>query len=78
MLYTAEGDRRSAYSLRHYYAEQMFAELGHTHAVLDMLAVNMGTGRDYLESFYIRRGVIDAEALVRTRHGFRETTAKAV
>jgi len=36
-----------------------------------MLAVNMGTGRDYLESFYIRRGVIDAEALVRTRHGYK-------
>jgi len=39
--------------------------------VLDMLAVNMGTGRDYLENFYIRRGVIDGEALVRTRHGFK-------
>jgi integrase len=75
LLYTEDGDRRSAYSLRHYYAEQMFEELGHTHAVLDMLAVNMGTGRDYLENFYIRRGVIDAEALVRTRHGFREMTA---
>lgn len=71
LLYTEDGDRRSAYSLRHYYAEQMFAELGHTHAVLDMLAVNMGTGRDYLENFYIRRGVIDGEALVRTRHGFK-------
>jgi len=71
LLYTEDGDRRSAYSLRHYYAEQMFEELGHTHAVLDMLAVNMGTGRDYLESFYIRRGVIDAEALVRTRHGYK-------
>lgn len=73
LLNTEDGDRRSAYSLRHYYAEQMFAELGHTHAVLDMLAVNMGTGRDYLESYYIRRGVIDAEPLVRTRHGFRVT-----
>jgi hypothetical protein len=61
----------SAHSIRDYYAEQMFEELGHTHAVLDMLAVNMGTGRDYLENYHIRRGVIDAVALVRTRHGFR-------
>ncbi len=48
--------------------------LGGTKRVLEkgaMLAVNMGTGRDYLESHYIRRGVIDAEALLRTRHRFR-------
>ncbi|KIN77214.1 phage integrase family protein [Sulfitobacter mediterraneus] len=77
LLYTENGDRRSAYSLRHYYAEQMFAEIGHTHAVLDMLATNMGTGRDYLESYYIRRGLIDGEALVRTRHGYRGVDAVA-
>jgi integrase len=70
LLHTEDGDRRSAYSLRHYYAEQMFEELGHTHAVLDMLSVNMGTGRDYLENYYIRRGIVDAEPLIRTRHGF--------
>jgi integrase len=72
LLYTEAGDRRSAYSLRHYYAEQIFDDIGHTHAVLDMLAVNMGTGRDYLENYYIRRGIIDAEPLVRTRHGFQK------
>jgi integrase len=71
LLKNEDGARRSPYSLRHYYAEQMFYELGHKHAVLDMLAVNMGTGRDHLESYYIRRGVIDGEALVRTRHGFK-------
>lgn len=74
LLQNEEGARRSAYSLRHYYAEQMFADLGQSHAVLDMLAVNMGTGRDYLESFYIRRGVIDGDALIRTRHGFRRNS----
>jgi len=69
LLYDDKGEKRTAYSFRHYYAERMFAELGHTHAVLDMLAVNMGTGRDYLESYYIRRGMIDnTDALIRTRH----------
>jgi integrase len=67
VLYDAEGGKRSAYSFRHYYAEQRFAEIGINPKTFDLLSVNMGTGRQMLESYYIRKGmVVDDEALIAT------------
>jgi integrase len=67
VLYDAEGGKRSAYSFRHYYAEQRFAEIGINPKTFDLLSTNMGTGRQMLESYYIRKGmVVDDEALIAT------------
>lgn len=65
VLYDEDGQRRTAYSLRHYYAEQRFVEHGYNAAVYDMLATNMGTGRTQIENFYVRRGVMmDVDVLI--------------
>lgn len=67
VLYDADGGKRSAYSFRHYYAEQRFAEIGINPKTFDLLSTNMGTGRQMLESYYIRKGmVVDDEALIAT------------
>jgi hypothetical protein len=67
VLYDAEGGKRSAYSFRHYYAEQRFADIGINPKTFDLLSTNMGTGRQMLESYYIRKGmVVDDEALIAT------------
>ncbi len=67
VLKDADGKKRSAYSFRHYYAEQRFAEIGINPKTFDLLSVNMGTGRQMLESYYIRKGmVVDDEALIAT------------
>ena len=58
LLYDENGDRRTAYSLRHYYAEQRFVELGYNAAVYDMLCTNMGTSRKQIEDHYVRKGVM--------------------
>ena len=52
LLVDENGARRSAYSFRHFYAEQRFTELGYNPAVFDMLAENMGTGRLQIEAHY--------------------------
>jgi len=61
------GRKRSAYSFRHYYAEDRFRELGYNAMALDTLATNMGTGRMQLEKHYVRKGIaMDEDALVST------------
>ncbi len=66
-MYAAEGGKRSAYSFRHYYAEQRFADIGTDPKTFDLLSTNMGTGRQMLESYYIRKGMnVDDEALIAT------------
>lgn len=65
VLLDVESERRSAYSLRHFYAEQRFIELGVNARAFDILSVNMGTSRQYLETHYVRKGLLaDADALV--------------
>lgn len=65
LLTDKHGDRRTAYSLRHYYAESRLRALGHVPAVYDMLCTNMGTGQKQLENHYIRRGeLMDEDLLV--------------
>lgn len=63
------GDKRSAYSFRHVYAEGRFDAIGFNPIALDLIGTNMGTGRQSLEKHYIRRGIInDADALI-AEHG---------
>jgi integrase len=65
LLYDENGERRTAYSFRHYYAEQRFMELGYNAAVYDMLCTNMGTGRKQIEDHYVRKGIMmDVDALI--------------
>jgi integrase len=65
LLYDDDGQRRTAYSFRHYYAEQRFIELGYNAAVYDMLSKNMGTGRPQIESHYVRKGIMmDVDVLI--------------
>ena len=56
MYYDEYGDARTAYSIRHYYAEQRLDEIGTHPQALDYIASNMGTSWQMLESFYIRKG----------------------
>jgi integrase len=65
VLLDADGGRRSAYSLRHYYAEQRLIELGTNARAFDIIGENIGTGRQYLEDHYVRKGIMqDEDALV--------------
>jgi len=65
LLVDENGDRRTAYSFRHYYAEQRFIELGYNAAVYDMLCTNMGTGRKQIEDHYVRKGIMmDVDVLI--------------
>ena len=65
LLLDTDGQRRTAYSLRHYYAEQRFVEHGYNAAVYDMLSTNMGTGRQQIESHYVRKGIMmDVDVLI--------------
>lgn len=67
LLLDENGQRRSAYSFRHYYAEQRFRELGYVTNTFDMLATNMGTGRTQLESHYVRKDLLmDVDVLLST------------
>lgn len=66
VLYDRDGEKRTAYSLRHYYAEQRLIELGTNARAYDIIGTNMGTGRQYLEQHYVRKGIMqDEDALVR-------------
>lgn len=68
LLTDKNGDRRSAYSFRHVYAENRFAAIGFNPIAFDLIATNMGTGRQSLEKHYVRRGIIgDADALIANR-----------
>lgn len=65
VLHDANGNRRSAYSFRHYYAEQRLRVMQTNPRALDILSVNMGTGKQMLESFYVRRDILaDDEVLI--------------
>ena len=65
VLYDSDGEKRTAYSLRHYYAEQRLIELGTNARAFDIIGKNMGTGRQYLETHYVRKGIMhDEDALV--------------
>lgn len=65
LLYDDDGQRRTAYSFRHYYAEQRFIELGYNAAVYDMLCTNMGTSRKQIEDHYVRKGIMmDVDVLI--------------
>jgi integrase len=70
----ADGEKRTAYSLRHYYAEQRLIELGANARAFDIIGTNMGTGRQYLETHYVRRGVMQDEDALVTAGGKRRTT----
>lgn len=71
VLLDTDGERRSAYSLRHFYAEQRLIELGTNVRAFDIIGANIGTGRQYLETHYVRKGVLaDEDALV-TGSGLR-------
>jgi integrase len=65
LLYNKDKAKRSAYSFRHYFAEERLAAMQTNPRALDILSVNMGTSKQMLESFYVRKGVLlDDEALV--------------
>lgn len=65
VLYNKDGGKRSAYSFRHYFAEERLAAMQTNPRALDILSVNMGTSKQMLESFYVRKGVLlDDEALI--------------
>lgn len=67
LLYDEYGQRRTAYSFRHYYAEQRFRDLGYSLATYDMLATNMGTVRKQIEDHYVRKGLLmDVDILLNT------------
>ena len=67
LLYDEHGARRTAYSLRHYYAEERFRDMGYNLATSDMLAENMGTSRKQIDDHYVRKGVLmDVDALLNT------------
>lgn len=58
LLYDSNGDRRVAYSLRHYYAESTLRKMRYTANAIDLLCKNMGTSRQSIENHYVRRGAI--------------------
>ncbi|ALI54577.1 tyrosine-type recombinase/integrase [Celeribacter marinus] len=67
LLYDENGDRRTAYSLRHYYAEERFRDMGYNLATYDMLAENMGTSRKQIDDHYVRKGMLmDVDVLLST------------
>ena len=71
VLLDKDGERRSAYSLRHYYAETRLKELGTNARAFDILSTNMGTGRQYLEAHYVRKGIMQDEDALVTKSGQR-------
>lgn len=77
VLVDKDEERRSAYSLRHYYAETRLKELGTNARAFDILSTNMGTGRQYLEAHYVRKGIMQDEDALVTGDGKR-TNALAV
>ena len=86
VLTDSDGNRRSAYSFRHVYAEGRFAAIGFNPIAYDLIGTNMGTGRQSLEKHYVRKGIInDPDALIanhgllkigRGKGGAREIDAK--
>ena len=67
VLYDENGDRRTAYSFRHYYAEERFRDMGYSLSTFDMLAENMGTGKLQIENHYVRKGLLmDVDVLLST------------
>jgi integrase len=78
VLTDKHGDRRSAYSFRHVYAEGRFAAIGFNPIAYDLIGTNMGTGRQSLEKHYVRSGIInDPDALI-ANHGLnKDLTGKA-
>lgn len=62
LLLDINGERRTAYSLRHYYAENRLMEMGANPKAIDNLSVNMGTQKIQLEKHYVRRGMLTDEA----------------
>lgn len=77
LLVDENGDRRSAYSLRHYYAEDRLRAIG-THAkAIENISGNMGTQKIQLEKHYIRKGMLtDEAALIGPSAGRRATASK--
>jgi integrase len=71
VLFDKDGERRTAYSLRHYYAEQRLKELGTNARAFDIIGTNMGTGRQYLEAHYVRKGIMQDEDALVTAGGTR-------
>jgi hypothetical protein len=66
------GDRRSAYSFRHVYAEGRFAAIGFNPIAFDLIGTNMGTGRQSLEKHYVRRGIIDDPDALIANHSLKK------
>ena len=62
LLSDANGDRRSAYSLRHYYAEDRLRAMGTHPKAIENISGNMGTQKIQLEKHYIRKGMLTDEA----------------
>ena len=58
------GGARTAYSFRHFYAEQRVSEAGRNLATTADLRSNMGTGIQQLENHYLRKQVYDPEGLI--------------
>ena len=61
------GKNRTAYSFRHYYAEQRISQAGLNLATTADLRANMGTGLEQLEKHYVRKKVYNEENLVSYR-----------
>lgn len=78
LLLDRNGDKRTLYSFRHFYAESMFRLIGLNPKAFDMLSANMGTSRLQLEKHYIRKGVTHEEdALVASTQYEKEEGRKA-
>lgn len=67
LLYDRDGDKRTMYSFRHYYAESRLREIGINPKAFDLLSANMGTSRQMIAKHYVRKGVMyDEDALIGT------------
>lgn len=60
----ATGQNRTAYSFRHYYAEQRLEEAGANLATTADLRASMGTGLAQLEKHYLRKKIYNTENLI--------------
>lgn len=72
VLRDMNGDKRTAYSLRHYFAEQKLEEMGVTPYAYQMLCDNMGTSKTQIENHYLRRGTLTDEDLYANGDGRRK------
>jgi len=71
------GKNRTAYSFRHYYAEQRLTEAGANLATTADLRANMGTSIQQIERHYIRKKIYNKENLVSYREPTKDSPQRS-